>query len=80
MKVHIRLGGSVSETVWRATIIGEPVTSHEAGEAAVVQGLLRVVKSDAARLWVARAVTQLSGRRPVRPPSRARPRGSSRSR
>ena len=57
----------MSETVWRATIIGEPVTTREAGEAAVVQGLLRVVKSDAARLWVARAVTQLAGRRPPRP-------------
>jgi hypothetical protein len=57
----------VSETVWRATIFGEPVAAREAGQAAVVQGLLRVVKSDAARLWVARAVTQLSGRRPVRP-------------
>jgi hypothetical protein len=57
----------VSETVWRATIFGEPVTTREAGEAAVVQGMLRVVKSDAARLWMARAVTQLSGRRPARP-------------
>jgi hypothetical protein len=57
----------VAETVWRATIFGEPVTTRESGEAAVVQGLLRVVKSNAARLWVARAVTQLSGRRPVRP-------------
>ena len=57
----------MSKTVWRATIFGEPVTTREAGAAAVVQGLLRVVKSDAARLWVARAVTQLSGRRPVRP-------------
>lgn len=53
--------------LWRGTILGEPIGRREAGEAAIVRGLLRVVKSDGARLWLARAVTQLAGSRPQKP-------------
>jgi hypothetical protein len=59
--------GAPRPPLWSAVIVGEPVAAGHAGEAAIVRGLPRVVRSRCARAWQSAALAQLRGRRPVRP-------------